>query len=182
MFETVAVGIGANLGDRMATLIGAACALRAIPQARHFHFSSLYETEAVDCPEPLPFLNAAVSFETSMTPRDLLDSLFEIEDRFGRQRSYRNMPRLLDLDLLLFGERIIEEPGLLVPHPRLADRLFVLAPLLDCIDSKLRHPVLDRTLGYMEKQRREIEGEGAIEKIRPKEWADDPIGGQIRGV
>jgi len=182
MYETVAIGIGANLGERRATLVGAAHALRAIPHSRNFHFSSLYETRAVDCPEPLPFLNAALSFETSLKPRDLLDTLFEIEDRFGRRRSYRNMPRLLDLDLLLYGDRIIEDQGLLVPHPRLANRLFVLAPLLDCLDGALVHPVLGRTLAAMESERRAVEGEHAVQEIRPKEWADDAIGGQLKDI
>jgi 2-amino-4-hydroxy-6-hydroxymethyldihydropteridine diphosphokinase len=126
------IGLGSNLGDRRATLEGAIIALDATPGVRVLRTSSFHETEPVGGPPGQgPYLNAAASLETTLEPFDLLLALQSIEDRFGRVRTVRWGERTLDLDLLLFGDRVIEVPGLTVPHPRLAERRFVLAPLAE---------------------------------------------------
>lgn len=120
------VGLGANLGDREATIRRAAGLLGAA------RLSSIRETEPWGHTEQPRFLNAVVEVETEFAPRELLDRLFEIEGRLGRTREGpRWGPRTIDLDLLLFGDRRIEEPGLTVPHPRLHERAFVLEPLAE---------------------------------------------------
>jgi 2-amino-4-hydroxy-6-hydroxymethyldihydropteridine diphosphokinase len=94
---------------------------------------------------PGPFLNAAAVGETELPPRELLETLLAIEQQFGRERPYAGASRTLDLDLILYGDRIIDEPGLSVPHPRFHERAFVLAPLAeiaaDWIDPRSRHTV-----------------------------------------
>lgn len=131
------VGIGSNVGDREAHLRRAVEALAAHglpPVAR----SSVYESEAVGPPQP-DYLNAAVEVSTSLGPRELLGTLKGIEEEVGRTPGERWGPREIDLDLLLFGDAMLEEPGLVVPHPELTRRSFVLAPLLE-IDPDLELP------------------------------------------
>jgi 2-amino-4-hydroxy-6-hydroxymethyldihydropteridine diphosphokinase len=128
----VYVGLGANLGDRERTLREAVAALAAEDGVEVVAVSNLRETEPVGVGEQPYFLNGAVALETTLTARELLDLLLAIEQRFGRVRlSGEHGPRTLDLDLLLYGEEEIDEPGLTVPHPRLHERLFVLEPLAD---------------------------------------------------
>jgi len=120
------VGLGANLGDREATIRRAAALLGAS------RLSPIRETEPWGDPDQPNFLNAAAELETELTPRQLLDRLLEIERLLGRVRDGRRYgPRLIDLDLLLYGDQVVEEPGLAVPHPHLAERLFALEPLFD---------------------------------------------------
>jgi 2-amino-4-hydroxy-6-hydroxymethyldihydropteridine diphosphokinase len=123
-----AVGLGSNLGDRHQTLSRAVAALAEIGTLRAV--SSLYETAAVGPPQP-DYFNAAVMVETPRSGRGILDALLEIERRAGRVRTERWGPRTLDLDLLLHGDERIDEPGLVVPHPRLGERRFVLEPLAE---------------------------------------------------
>lgn len=124
-----AVGLGSNLGDRLAHLqfavdeLGSACSLEAI--------SSVYETEPIGDIAQGPYLNAVVVMATRLTPRHLLGRLQEIEAGAGRVRGEKWGPRTLDLDLLLYGSRSLAESGLAVPHPRLTERRFVLQPLLE---------------------------------------------------
>jgi 2-amino-4-hydroxy-6-hydroxymethyldihydropteridine diphosphokinase len=125
---TVAIGLGANLGDRRATLSGAAASLGTLGERTAV--SPLYETAPVGGPPQPHYLNAVVVLETPLGPRALLDRLLALEREAGRTRGRRWGPRLLDLDLLLFGDREIDEPGLRVPHPRMGERRFVLEPLL----------------------------------------------------
>lgn len=125
----VAIGLGANLGDRLGNLCAAIEALKQLPHCRNFRLSAIYETEPIGCSEPLAFLNAAVTFETRLSPSALLQSLLELEQRLGRQRPYPNAPRSIDLDLLLYGNETMRETGLVIPHPRMRHRLFVLTPL-----------------------------------------------------
>jgi 2-amino-4-hydroxy-6-hydroxymethyldihydropteridine diphosphokinase len=93
--------------------------------------SSLYRTAPVGNPNQPDFFNAAALIQTTLAPRALLDALLAIERIHGRERSVQNAPRTLDLDLLLYGDRLIEEPGLVVPHPRMHERRFVLDPLVE---------------------------------------------------
>jgi len=126
------IGLGANLGDREATIRAAVAALGAEDGIEIVAVSSLRETEPVGVgPQPL-FLNGAAELATTLTARELLDRLLETERRFGRVRvPGEHGPRTLDLDLLLFGDEEIDEPGLTVPHPRLHERAFVLEPLAE---------------------------------------------------
>ena len=130
--ERAFVALGSNLGDRRAQLAGALRALRATPSVRVVAVSDWIETEPVGGPPGQDrYLNGVVELETSLAPGALLLRLLEIERAAGRVRieGQRDGPRTLDLDLLLFGDRRVDEPGLLVPHPRLEERVFVLQPL-----------------------------------------------------
>ncbi len=134
------VGLGANLGDREATLGSALAALAQLEGVEVVAVSSFRETDPVGYLEQPRFLNAAVALETSLAPRELLDGLLAIERELGRVREGpRFGPRTIDLDLLLYGGDTIDEPGLAVPHPRLAERRFVLEPLEE-LDSGLDIP------------------------------------------
>ncbi len=126
------VALGANLGDRERTLRAAVDALAAEDGVELVAVSTLRETEPVGVGEQPRFLNGAVALETTLSARRLLDRLLAIEQRFGRTRvAGEHGPRTLDLDLLLYGEEEIDEPGLTVPHPRLHERGFVLEPLVE---------------------------------------------------
>ncbi len=131
------VGVGANLGDREATIRAALAALGA--QTRVVAVSTLRETDPVGVADHPPFLNGAAALETELAPRELLDALLAVEQELGRERRERWGPRTIDLDLLLYGEEAIDEPGLTVPHPRLHQRRFALEPLLD-LDPDLSVP------------------------------------------
>jgi len=124
------VGLGTNLGDREATLRRAVDLLREQVDVRAV--SSVRETEPWGLVDQPPFLNAAVEVETELTPRELLDLLFDVEQSLGRTREGpRYGPRTIDLDLLVYGEERLDEPGLTVPHPRLHERRFALEPLAE---------------------------------------------------
>ena len=133
VMRTVYIGMGGNLaswaGTPEATL--AAAALRMESLGRVAGRASLYLTEPVGFAEQPRFVNAVVALETELKPRELLDGLLAIEQEFGRDRTagFVNGPRTLDLDILLFGDLMVSEPGLEIPHPRLAERAFVLIPL-----------------------------------------------------
>lgn len=126
------VGFGANLGDREGTLRAAVDALAAEDGIEVVAVSTLRDTEPVGVGEQPRFLNGVVALDTTLSARDLLDRLLEIELRFGRVRvAEEHGPRTLDLDLLLYGDDEIDAPGLTVPHPRLHERRFVLEPLAE---------------------------------------------------
>jgi 2-amino-4-hydroxy-6-hydroxymethyldihydropteridine diphosphokinase len=125
------VGLGANLGDRRATIDRALELLRAAPGLDVLAVSSLRETDPVGFEDQPRFLNGAVALETTLTARELLDLLLEIEQRLGRTRGPRFGPRTIDLDLLVYGDAELDEPGLTVPHPRLHERRFALEPLAE---------------------------------------------------
>ena len=124
------VGLGSNLGDREATLLRAERILAARQDIDVIARSALYATAPVGPPQP-DYLNAALRLETELSPRELLDVLLEIERLLGRVRAERWGPRTLDLDILFWTGGEVDEPGLRVPHPRLAERAFAVAPLLD---------------------------------------------------
>lgn len=125
------VGLGGNVGDAAATIRAAFDALGALPGTRLLAISSLYRTPAWGLEDQPDFVNAAALLETTLAPRVLLDGLLAVERAFGRERRERWGPRTLDLDLLLFGDAVLDEPGLHVPHPHLHERAFVLRPLAD---------------------------------------------------
>jgi 2-amino-4-hydroxy-6-hydroxymethyldihydropteridine diphosphokinase len=135
------VALGSNLGDREATLLGAVDALAAEPGIDVVAVSRFFDTEPVGNLDQPRFLNGAAALETTLTARELLELLLAIERRFGRSREGvpAQGPRTLDLDLLLYGDAEIDEPGLSVPHPRLHERRFVLEPLAD-LDPGLEVP------------------------------------------
>ena len=126
------VGLGANLGDRERTLRAAVHALDSQDAVEVVAVSTLRETEPVGVGDQPPFLNGVVALDTSLGAGDLLERLRAVEERFGRVRiPGEHGPRTLDLDLLLYGDSTIDEPELVVPHPRLHERRFVLEPLAE---------------------------------------------------
>ena len=127
------LAIGSNLGDRIGKLQGGVSALEDTPEVTVVAISSVYETEAVDAPEGSgTFLNAVVLIDTTLTVHTLLDRALAIEDAFERERSeVRNAPRTLDVDLIVVGDRRADDADLVLPHPRAAERAFVLVPWLD---------------------------------------------------
>ncbi len=125
------VGIGSNLEDPRAQVLRALDELAQLPQARMTARSSLYRTAPVGHTAQPDFVNAVAALDTQLSAEALLQGLKTIEERHGRQRSFPNAPRTLDLDLLLYGHVEISGPGLSVPHPRMHERAFVLVPLLE---------------------------------------------------
>jgi 2-amino-4-hydroxy-6-hydroxymethyldihydropteridine diphosphokinase len=124
------IGIGANLGDARRAIDEAVVEIDALPACRVERCSPVYRTAPIESSGP-DYFNAVAQVSTTLTPRALLEGLLSIERRHGRLRPYRNAPRTLDLDLLLHGETVVDEPGLVVPHPRMHLRAFVLRPLAD---------------------------------------------------
>ena len=135
---TAYVALGGNLGDATSALRQAAKALDDLPLSKVIRLSSLYKTAPLDsesgsgaCSPGGDYLNAVVALETSLSAPELLEQLQKLELQAGRERPYRNAPRLLDLDLLLYGSARIESTQLTVPHPRMLQRAFVLVPLAE---------------------------------------------------
>jgi len=120
------VGLGANVGDREATIAAAVARLPGVVAV-----SRLVETDPVGVVDQPPFLNGAAELETRLGPRELLDTLLAIERDLGRERRERWGPRTIDLDLLVYGDERVDEPGLTLPHPRLHERRFALEPLAE---------------------------------------------------
>ena len=120
------VGLGANLGDRDATIRAAIAELPGVVVV-----STLRETDPVGVTDQPRFLNGVAALETELPPRELLDRLLAVERGLGRERRERWGPRTIDLDLLLYGDEVIDEDGLTIPHPRLHERRFVLEPLAE---------------------------------------------------
>jgi 2-amino-4-hydroxy-6-hydroxymethyldihydropteridine diphosphokinase len=148
--QLVAIALGSNLGDRRAHLDFAAAKLRSV--LGEFKLSRYYETVPVGVPHPQSlFLNAAAVGRAAITAHELLETLLAIEHARDRQRPYVNAPRTLDLDLVLFGDAVINGPDLQVPHPRFRERRFVLEPLAE-IAPALRDPVTGRTVGELLRQ------------------------------
>ena len=133
------VGLGANLGPREQTLRRAVELLAAADGVEVLAVSELRDTEPVGVVDQPRFLNGAVAVDTALSPRELLDLLLEVERSLGRVREERWGPRLVDLDLLVYGDRELDEPGLRVPHPRLHERRFALEPLAE-LDPALEIP------------------------------------------
>ncbi|GLR15169.1 2-amino-4-hydroxy-6-hydroxymethyldihydropteridine pyrophosphokinase [Chitinimonas prasina] len=125
------IGLGANLGDAAATLDEAVQRLGSLPGTRLLLRSSLYRSAPVGYLDQPDFTNAVAAIETELAPHAVLDGLLAIEQHFGRQRSFRNAPRTLDMDLLLYGDTMCHDDRLTLPHPRMASRGFVMLPLLE---------------------------------------------------
>jgi 2-amino-4-hydroxy-6-hydroxymethyldihydropteridine diphosphokinase len=143
----VAVALGSNLGDRHAHLEHAISKLRLV--LTDLKVSRTWETIPADVPGPQPlFLNGALVGGTTMSARQLLDLLLAIERERGRERPFHGAPRTLDLDLVLFGDEVISEPDLSVPHPRFRERLFVLEPLAE-VAPELRDPVTGKNVSEL---------------------------------
>jgi 2-amino-4-hydroxy-6-hydroxymethyldihydropteridine diphosphokinase len=142
--KTVYLGLGSNMGDREVHLQEAIDHLRA-PDLRLIRVSPVYETEPVDFAEQRWFLNLVVEAETSLFPMQLLGRTSRIERALGRRRTVASGPRTIDIDILFYANAVVRSTTLEIPHPRLAERRFVLAPLAD-LAASLRHPVLHRTV------------------------------------
>ena len=127
----VYVGLGGNIGDTAAVFERVLSDLSSDPKIEELKTSSFYRTSPVGPIPQYPFLNAVCGFKTSYTPRELLNLLERIETCCGKREKPKNAPRIIDLDLLLFGDEAIEDEGLEIPHPRLLERLFVLIPLAE---------------------------------------------------
>lgn len=141
--KTVYLSLGSNVGDREEHLAAAVAALGA-RRIRVTRQSSIYLTEPVDFEKQNWFLNCVVEAETDLMPRQLLRAIQQVENEIGRHRLVRGGPRVIDLDILLCGSSIIRTPELEVPHPRMAERRFVLVPLAE-IAPTARHPVKNET-------------------------------------
>jgi 2-amino-4-hydroxy-6-hydroxymethyldihydropteridine diphosphokinase len=163
--ERAYVGLGSNVGDRAAFLCAALAALRATPDVRGLEVSSLYETRHVGPDAQRAHLNAVARLETRLAPRALLARLLAIEGDAGRVRAARHGPRTLDLDLLLYGARRIDEPELVVPHPRLHVRAFALEPLAE-LAPELIHPVLGERIDALAARARDP---AAVRRCDPSE-------------
>jgi 2-amino-4-hydroxy-6-hydroxymethyldihydropteridine diphosphokinase len=152
------IGLGANLGEPQAALAQALREIAALPGTRRLRASSVYRSAPVEAQGP-DFYNAVAEIETTLEPMPLLRALQGIELAHGRERPYRNAPRTLDLDLLFCDDRVLDLPGLTVPHPRLHLRAFVLEPLLELSPGHV-HPLL----GPLQAWRQRAAGQ-AIERL-----------------
>ncbi len=143
MRKAVYLSLGSNVGDRRANLHAAIDHLRALGEVAAV--SSFYETEPVELTAQPWFLNCAVKLETGKMPRQLLAAILAIEQRMGRRRTLKKGPRIIDVDIVLFGSSVIELKGLTIPHPAMQQRRFVLEPLTE-IAPDIRHPVFKQTI------------------------------------
>jgi 2-amino-4-hydroxy-6-hydroxymethyldihydropteridine diphosphokinase len=143
MPNLVYLSLGSNVGDRENHLRDAIARLET--KGRIVSVSSLYETEPVEFTDQAWFLNYAVILETTDAPEQLMTAILHIEREMGRQRIQRKGPRTIDIDVLLFGDTIVDSPALTIPHPAMHQRRFVLQPLAE-IAPEVRHPVLKKTV------------------------------------
>jgi len=147
--NTAYLGLGSNLGNRLAFLRGGRDALISRPDVELVQVAGVYETEAIGGPPDNPlFLNTALQVQTSLDPYLLLEVCLGIENDFGRSRPVRWAPRTLDIDILFYADQIICEEHLTIPHPRLQERAFVLAPLIE-IAPDFKHPLLEQTIAEL---------------------------------
>ena len=137
------IGLGANLGDASAAVTLAIAQIAVLTQTRMLSQSSLYKTSPVDA-DGDDYINAVVAVSTTLAPLDLLHALQNLEQQAGRQRPFRNAPRTLDLDLLLYGDLRLDSPELTVPHPRMLQRAFVLLPLAEIAPERVPPVELER--------------------------------------
>ena len=145
--KTVYLSLGSNIGDRAGNIARAVEALGA-HGARVTRGSSLYETEPLELRQQPWFLNCVVEAETDLMPRQLMNALLEIEREMGRTRRVPKGPRVIDIDILFFGESVVRTAELEIPHPRMAERRFVLVPFAE-ISPEARHPVLKKTVAEL---------------------------------
>jgi 2-amino-4-hydroxy-6-hydroxymethyldihydropteridine diphosphokinase len=143
MHKLVYLSLGSNLSDPAANLNAAITGLRALGEVAAV--SSFYETEPVELTAQPWFLNCAVKLDTEKMPKQLMSGILDLEKEMGRRRQQNKGPRIIDIDILLFGSSIIETKGLTIPHPAMHQRRFVLEPLAE-IAPEIRHPVFKRTV------------------------------------
>lgn len=149
MPATAYLSLGSNLGDRAANLREAIQRLGELGKVKQV--SSFYETEPVEFTQQPWFLNCAVELETALAPRDLLNGMLAIEHAMGRERIQPKGPRLIDLDILLYGDTVVHEHGLTIPHPAMHERRFVLEPLAE-IAPQVMHPVVKTSVADLLKE------------------------------
>lgn len=172
--EQAFVALGSNHEPRLYWLREAARTLTANDGIRAYRLSPLYYSDALDCPEPRPFLNAVLCIQTTWSPHELLSLLLDVETRLGRERPYPNAPRTIDLDLILYGDRLIDEPPRLVlPHPRAHERAFVLRPLLD-LEPNAVWPTHNTLVAQLLAQTRDAPPRLAVSA----KWPNDLVAGQ----
>lgn len=143
MRELAYLSLGSNVGDRAGNLNAAIERLRVFGEV--VAVSAFYETEPVEFTAQPWFVNCAVALNTEKTPRELLAGILDIEQKLGRRREQKKGPRIIDIDILLYGDAIVEASGLTIPHPAMHERRFVLEPLAE-IAPDVRHPVFNRTI------------------------------------
>ena len=160
--QTAWIGLGANLGDARLALQKAVQSIAALPQTRVLRVSSLYGSAPVDATGP-DYLNAVAEISTSLSPLALLDGLQAIELDAGRERPYRNAPRTLDLDIVRFGDLVMNTERLTLPHPRWNERAFVLLPMAELLGEQVLTALTDRQKALVAEQRIE-------RKAAPAEW------------
>jgi 2-amino-4-hydroxy-6-hydroxymethyldihydropteridine diphosphokinase len=141
--EHVFLGLGSNIGDRDANVGRAQTLIGGLSGVRVVRVSSPAESKAVGYEDQPDFINAVAEIETDLEPLELLDAVKRIEREMGRKETFRFGPRIIDIDILLFGDRVVDDPDLTIPHPRMHERSFVLGPLAE-IAPEVVHPVLKR--------------------------------------
>ncbi len=156
------LGLGSNLGDRTGNLRAALGALARL--GRIEAVSSVYETEPLGFREQPDFWTLVVRLATPLDPHALLDAVHAIEDTLGRTRPFRNAPRTIDIDLLLYDDVVLDDPALVLPHPRMTERAFVLAPLAE-LEPGLRHPTADQSIAELAG----VPGLGRVTRLFPGE-------------
>jgi 2-amino-4-hydroxy-6-hydroxymethyldihydropteridine diphosphokinase len=155
------IGVGSNLGDKIHQCEQGLREILGVDRHRLLARSSFYKTQPLGVLDQDWFVNAAIKIETDLEPHELLQSLNEIESKLGRRETFRWGPRAIDLDILFFDDETIQSGPLIIPHPRLQERQFVLIPLVE-IDPHLIHPVLQKTVLQLLE---DLEDDQGVEKI-----------------
>lgn len=145
MMNKAYIGLGSNISPRLSYLNEAVTALQAVEQISITNQSAIYQTDPVGYEDQNKFLNQVIEIETTLKPVELLEACQSVEEKLGRERTVRWGPRTIDLDLLLYNEEIIELDQLLIPHPRMVQRAFVLVPLTE-LDSEIHIPTVNKTV------------------------------------